>query len=199
MTLGGERYFTCILRDVTVRRRIEIERNDAIAIAEKASHAKTDFLSSMSHELRTPLNAILGFAQLIDSGNPAPTPTQKRSVDQILKAGWYLLELISEVLDLARIEAGKVVMSHEPVVLTEVILECRAMVEPQAQQRGIGMTFPHFDVSYYVSADRTRLKQVLINLLFNAIKYNRPGGAVSMECALVHLSLIHISEPTRPY
>ena len=193
MELAGERYFTGILRDVSTRRRIEMERNEAIAAAEKASHAKTDFLSSMSHELRTPLNAILGFAQLIESGNPPPTPTQKRSVDQILKAGWYLLELISEVLDLARIEAGKVVLSHEPVVLTEVMLDCRAMVEPQAQQRGIRITFPHFDVSYYVSADRTRLKQVLINLLFNAVKYNRPEGAVSVECTLVHPDSIRIS------
>ena len=193
MQLAGGRFFTGVLRDVTTRRRIEMERNEAMAAAEKASHAKTDFLSSMSHELRTPLNAILGFAQLIESGNPLPTPTQKRSIDQILKAGWYLLELISEVLDLARIESGKVVLSREPVVLTEVMLECRAMVEPQALQRGIRMTFPHFDVSYYVSADRTRLKQVLINLLFNAVKYNRPEGAVSVECTLAHPDSIRIN------
>ena len=179
--------------DNTARKHIELERNAAMAAAEKASHAKTDFLSNMSHELRTPLNAILGFAQLMESGKPPPTPSQKRSIDQILKAGWYLLELISEVLDLARIESGKVVMSHEPVVLTEVILECRAMVEPQAQRRGIGMTFPQFDVAHFVSADRTRLKQVLINLLFNAVKYNRPGGSVSMECTLVHPGSMRIS------
>ena len=179
--------------DNTARKHIESERNAAMAAAEKASHAKTNFLSSMSHELRTPLNAILGFAQLMESGTPPPTPSQKRSIDQIIKAGWYLLELISEVLDLAQIESGKVVMSHEPVVLTDVILDCRAMVEPQAQKRGIGMTFPHFDVAHFVLADRTRLKQVLINLLFNAVKYNRPGGSVSMECTLVHPGSMRIS------
>ena len=106
----------------SARKRVESERNEALAAAEKANRAKTDFLSSMSHELRTPLNAILGFAQLIESGTPPPTPTQKRSVDQILKAGWYLLELINEVLDLALIESGKVTLSREPVSLVEVML-----------------------------------------------------------------------------
>ena len=94
----------------------------------------------MSHELRTPLNAILGFAQLMESGSPAPTPSQKRSIDQILKAGWYLLELINEILDLALIESGKLTLSLEPVSLAEVMRECQAMIEPQAQKRGIGMT-----------------------------------------------------------
>ena len=115
-------------------------------MADKANLAKSDFLSSMSHELRTPLNAILGFAQLMETGSPPPTPAQKRNVDQILKAGWYLLELINEILDLALIESGKVTLSAEPVSLAEVMLECRAMIEPQAQKRGIGMTFPRFDV-----------------------------------------------------
>ena len=114
-------------------------------MADKANLAKSDFLSSMSHELRTPLNAILGFAQLMETGSPPPTPAQKRNVDQILKAGWYLLELINEILDLALIESGKVTLSAEPVSLVEVMLECRAMIEPQAQKRGIGMTFPRFD------------------------------------------------------
>ena len=109
---------------------------------------------------------------------------QKRNLDQILKAGWYLLELINEILDLALIESGKVTLSREPVSLAEVMLECRAMIEPQAQKRGIGMTFPRFDIPYFVKADRTRVKQVLINLLFNAIKYNKPDGAVAVECTL---------------
>ena len=179
--------------DNSVRKQVESELNEAMAAAEKANLAKSDFLSSMSHELRTPLNAILGFAQLMDTGTPHPTPSQKRNLDQILKAGWYLLELINEILDLALIESGKVMLSREPVSLVEVMLECRAMIEPQAQQRGIGMTFPRFESPYFVKADRTRVKQVLINLLFNAIKYNKPGGTVTVECTLSPPDSIRIS------
>jgi signal transduction histidine kinase/AmiR/NasT family two-component response regulator len=168
--------------DNSARKRVEAELHEAIEAAETANRAKTDFLSSMSHELRTPLNAILGFAQLLDSGAPAPTPPQKRSLEQITKAGWYLLELINEILDLAMIESGRVSLSREPVSLAELMLECRSMIEPQAHKRGISMSFPVFDAPCYVSADRTRLKQVLINLLFNAIKYNRPNGSVAVEC-----------------
>ncbi|MBW8315150.1 MAG: PAS domain S-box protein, partial [Hydrogenophaga sp.] len=97
--------------DNSVRKRVEQQLNEAVDAAEKANLAKTDFISSMSHELRTPLNAILGFAQLVESGTPAPTPTQQRSIGQILKAGWYLLELINEILDLALIESGKLSLS----------------------------------------------------------------------------------------
>ena len=168
--------------DNSVRKQVEAKLNEAMAAAEKANRAKTDFLSGMSHELRTPLNAILGFAQLMESGSPQPTPSQQRNLDQILKAGWYLLELINEILDLALIESGKVTLSREAVSLSEVLLECRAMIEPQAQKRGIAMTFPRFETRDFVKADRTRLKQVLINLLFNAIKYNKPDGAVAVEC-----------------
>ena len=171
--------------DNSVRKRVESELKEAMAAAEKANHAKSDFLSSMSHELRTPLNAILGFAQLLESGAPSPTPTQKRNIEQILKAGWYLLELINEVLDLALIESGKLTLSNEPVSLAEVMVECRAMIEPQARQRGIGMTFSRFETPRFVNVDRTRVKQVLINLLFNAVKCNRPQGAVAVECTLV--------------
>ena len=168
--------------DNSVRKQVEVDLNKAMAVAEKANLAKSDFLSSMSHELRTPLSAILGFAQLIESGSPSPTVAQKRSVDQILKAGWYLLELINEILDLALIETGKLPLSLEPISLTEVIRECHAMMESQAQQRGIRMTFPEFKLPYYVKADRTRVKQVLINLLSNAIKYNCVNGTVVVEC-----------------
>ncbi len=179
--------------DNSVRKRVETELNAAMAAAEKANRAKTDFLSGMSHELRTPLNAILGFAQLMEIGSPLPTPPQKRNLDQILKAGWYLLELINEILDLSLIESGKVTLSREPVSLAEVMLECRAMIEPQAHKRSIGMKFPRFETPYFVEADRTRVKQVLINLLFNAIKYNKPGGAVSVEYTLRPPESIRIS------
>jgi len=178
--------------DNSVRKRVESELNEAMAAAEKANLAKTDFLSSMSHELRTPLNAILGFAQLMETGAPTPTPGQKRNLDQILKAGWYLLELINEILDLALIESGTVILSREPVSLVEVMLECRAMIEPQAHKRGISMTFPKFDIPYFVQADRTRVKQVLINILFNAIKYNKPNGEVAVEYTLAPPNSIRI-------
>ncbi len=156
----------------------------ASQVAEKASQAKSAFLSSMSHELRTPLNAILGFAQMLEIGQPPPTPQQKRDVDQILKAGWYLLELINEILDLSTIESGKVMLSREPVALADLLLECRAMIEPQAQNRSVSLHFPRLERGSFVSADRTRFKQVLLNLLINAIKYNRPNGSVVVECAL---------------
>jgi PAS domain S-box-containing protein len=166
----------------SVRTRVELELNSARAAAEQANLAKSEFLSSMSHELRTPLSAILGFAQLIDSGLPVPTTSQKRSLDQILKAGWYLLDLINEILDLALIESGKLSLSLEPISLAEVMRESRAMIEPQAQKRGISVSFPQFDTPYFVKADRTRVKQVLINLLSNAVKYNKEGGTVLVDC-----------------
>ena len=164
--------------DNSVRHRIDADLQLAMAEAKKANLAKSDFLSSMSHELRTPLSAILGFAQLIESGSPPPTPSQKRSIDQILKAGWYLLDLINEVLDLALVESGKMSLSLEPVSLATVMHECRAMIETQAQKRGTSMVFPTVAANPVVLADHTRIKQALINLLSNAIKYNRTNGTV---------------------
>jgi len=179
--------------DNSVRKQVELELNEAMAAAEKANLAKSDFLSSMSHELRTPLSAILGFAQLMESGSPLPTVSQKRSIDQILKAGWYLLELINEILDLAQIESGKLSLSPEPVSLAEIMHECQAMIEQQAKKRDISMTFPELKFPYFVKADRTRVKQVLINLLFNAVKYNKVGGAVVVDCAMITADRIRIS------
>src|SRR4029453_17652497 len=180
--LGNLRGFAKLTRDLTERRQVEAALTNAKATAEKANLAKSDFLSSMSHELRSPLNAILGFAQLMESDVPPPTTSQKASIEQILHAGWYLLELINEILDLAIIESGRLSLSLEPVSLVEVMLECQAMIEPQAQKRGISMTFPQFDIRCFVMADRTRVKQVLINLLSNAIKYNKAGGTVLVDC-----------------
>jgi signal transduction histidine kinase/CheY-like chemotaxis protein len=181
--------------DNTARQLVEAERalldqalqvknaelESAKFVAEKANLAKSDFLSSMSHELRTPLSAILGFAQLMESGSPPPTASQKRSIDQILQGGWYLLELINEILDLSLIESGKMSLSLEPISVAEVLYECQDMIEPQAQKRRISLVFPRFDIPYFVRADRTRMKQVLINLLSNAIKYNKVGGSVVVD------------------
>lgn len=179
--------------DNSVRKQVELDLNQAMAAAEKANLAKSDFLSSMSHELRTPLSAILGFAQLLESGTPQPTPTQRRSIDQILQSGWYLLDLINEVLDLAMIESGKLSLSLEPLALADVMHECQAMIEPQAQQRAIAVSFPQCDIPYFVKADRTRVKQVLINLLSNAIKYNREHGSVLVECQVMAGDRLRIS------
>ena len=203
----GSHIILLAMEDITDRTLIEAERSlldqklqdknveleQARFIADKANLAKSDFLSSMSHELRTPLSAILGFAQMMEIGASPPTDSQKRSIEQILKAGWYLLELINEILDLAQIESGRLSMSLEPVSLAEVLRECEAMVVPQAQKRGISLAFTHFDMPCIVKVDRTRVKQVLINLLSNAIKYNRTGGNVVVESVLTTAKSIRIS------
>jgi PAS domain S-box-containing protein len=177
--------------DNTARKQGEQVRQEMIAelaraklLAEKASLAKSDFLSSMSHELRSPLNAILGFAQLMETGTPPPSPGQKESIDQILQAGWYLLELINEILDLSLIESGNLSLSPESMSLADVLNDCRAMIEPQANKSGIRMEFPVFDGPCFVRADRTRLKQVFVNLLSNAIKYNRAQGMVEVSVCI---------------
>jgi PAS domain S-box-containing protein len=159
-----------------------IELATAKVVAEKASLAKSVFLSSMSHELRTPLNAILGFAQLLHKGPPTPTDAQLIKLQQVIKAGWYLLELINEILDLAVIESGKIVLSHEAVSLAEVMHECQGMIEEEAKKRGIHIDFLPIDNAWYIYADRTRLKQALINLLTNSVKYNRERGMVVVKC-----------------
>ena len=165
----------------------------ARAIADKANRAKSEFLSSMSHELRTPLNAVLGFAQLLASDKPPPSVSQQRSLDQILKGGWYLLQLINEILDLAMIESGKVMMSQESMGLSDVFRDCQAMMEPQAKKRGIDMHFTSLQQPFFVHADRTRLKQVMINLLSNAIKYNRNGGSVIVSARAGSEAMVRIS------
>ncbi len=199
--------YLLIVTDNTSRKQIEQQRKEfenslkeknielelAKAVAEKANLAKSEFLSSMSHELRTPLNAVLGFAQLMASDIPPPSARQMLSIEQILQAGWYLLRLINEILDLAIIEAGKVTISQEAMSLSQVLKDSWAMVAPQADKCGITMTFPCLDVPLWIHGDQIRIKQVMINLLSNAIKYNRNGGTVSMECAMSLDNQVRIS------
>ncbi len=169
--------------DNAVKKRVDAELTSAKLTAERASLAKSDFLVQLSHELRTPLNIILGFAQLMESSLPPPPLAQKQNLNQILLAGRYLLDLSNGILDLALIESGKAALSTDPADLAEVMRRCQALSEPQAKKRRIAITFPSFDSPCFVNADQTRLKQALMNLLLNAIKYNKPGGAVAVSCA----------------
>ncbi len=189
-----ERQIKQALEELVNARALElISARDSKAAAEAANVAKSLFLSSMSHELRSPLNAILGFAQLLEAGTPPPTDTQSERIHQILKAGWYLLDLISEILDLTVIESNKKLLSLEPVLLVDVLRECQSMVESQAQDCRIQLSFLHCDNTWFVNADRTRLIQVLVNLLSNAIKYNHEQGTVKVECVESALGRIRIN------
>lgn len=167
-------------RDISDRKRIQEELRNAKEEAERANAAKSEFLSRMSHELRTPMNSILGFAQLL-AKKDLPTD-QAKGVDHILRAGRHLLNLINEVLDIARIESNSQHLSLEPVRLVGVLQEALSLIRPLAQQRDLQLAEPvEMDHDYYVRADRQRLTQVLLNLLSNAVKYNRPGGRVHLS------------------
>lgn len=165
----------------------------AIQEARSANSAKSAFLSSMSHELRTPLNAILGFAQILSSDRLPSTLEQKKEfAGHILKSGRHLLTLINEILDLAKVESGAVSLALEAVELHEMIDECRDMIGPLASERDIRVAFPA-TCQLCVLADRTRLRQILLNLLSNALKYNREHGQVTLECVMHGSSMVRIS------
>ncbi|MDE2594052.1 MAG: response regulator [Burkholderiales bacterium] len=188
--------FVVISRDITERKQAEeglLQLNDDLERrvahrtaellaakneAERANQSKSEFLSRMSHELRTPLNAVLGFGQLLELS--VRDPLLVGHVRQILHGGKHLLDLINEVLDLARVESGQMTVSLEPVSVDELILECRDLVRPQAEAQGVLLRVVRCDPHWQVMADRIRLKQVLLNLLSNAIKYNHPGGEVNV-------------------
>ena len=161
--------------------------------AEHANAEKSRFLSNMSHELRTPLNGILGFAQILAADKlPATQLEKQRFARNIVQSGQHLLKLVNEILDLARIEAGKVPLAMESVDLPAVLQECRMMVTPLAAKRDISLGFGAVPPQQ-LRADRTRLVQVLINLLSNAIKYNRDQGQVEVACVAAGGSHLRIS------
>jgi signal transduction histidine kinase len=161
---------------------MNIDLEQARREAERASAMKSAFLATMSHELRTPLNAILGFAQILHSDSLPSTPAQKKVfVGHILKAGKHLLALINEVLDLARVESGALSVTMEVVALAPILAECEALLVPLAERHKVTLYFPACGEAH-VLCDRLRLKQVLINILSNAIKYNREHGCVMVNC-----------------
>ena len=182
---GRIQCFISIARDITASRLADEALRAARDEAERANRAKSEFLSAMSHELRTPMNAILGFGQLLESGaTQGLREGHEGYVREIQRAGEHLLELINDVLDLARVEAGKQQISMEPVQVSTLVDECLSLMQPMARMRGIRLPdASHVSCDCCVAADRTRLKQVLLNLMSNAIKYNRTDGSVEIACA----------------
>ena len=177
------------LADLSLARCVlsERERDNQLALqlakteAERANAAKNDFLSRMSHELRTPLNVVLGFGQILEM-NQSLEHRDREAVGHILKAGRHLLELINEVLDLSTIESGRMSISPEPVAAAELAREALDLIRPLAAERSVRVQDDLGTDSHHVTADRQRLKQVLLNLLSNAVKYNRDGGKVAVSC-----------------
>jgi PAS domain S-box-containing protein len=176
---GNTQYLFNIFTDFSAELARREELAQAKETAERANQAKSDFLSSMSHELRTPMNAIIGFAQMLEY-DAGLNDDQHDNVHEILKAGRHLLDLINEVLDLAKIESGRIDLSLEPVSLSAVIDDCRQLIQPLAAAREIGLQCD-LPAGKTVRADRVRLKQVLLNLLSNAVKYNRECGSIRLE------------------
>jgi signal transduction histidine kinase len=187
------RQVAVLINDTSERKKNESALIAAKAEADAANLAKSQFLLNMSHELRSPLSSILGFTQLIRDGKPQPAPAQQDSIEQILHAGWYLLGLINEMLDLTSVESGKMVFSSHAVSMGPVLEDCRALIEPQARQSGIQINFPVLDRPFLVQGDPVRTKQVLVNLLANAIKYNREAGRVDVRCDGAHGQPVRIS------
>jgi len=173
--------FMLIIRENNTRRLSVLALGESENEAKKANHAKTEFLSRMSHELRTPLNSILGFTQLIQQQQENLTEDQKNAVLLITQSGQHLQQLINEALDIAHIESGKIFLHQEPVPVNDIIQECMKLLESGARMQDIKLLVKG-QTDWMIITDRFRFKQVLINLISNAIKYNLPGGSVTVEC-----------------
>ena len=182
---GISRPFNILLHTAEM---LEIEK----AVAEKASQAKSEFLSRMSHELRTPMNAILGFGQILKLNADELSEIHRGNVIEILDAGYHLLNLIDEVLDLAKIESGKLEIQMEEVSVDEVIKQCVTLISPQVDARQLEFIEHDSDKGYTVHADFTRLKQVLLNLLSNAVKYNSNHGRITVDSQVVDKQRLRI-------
>lgn len=184
---GEAMRLTVVLRDVTALRQAEAAQQ-AMLRAEGASRAKSEFVARMSHEMRTPLNAVLGFSQLMQSDVHEPLgPAQQRRVERIRTAGWHLLQLLADVMDLASVESGGVRVETARVALFDTLDEALALCETQARSRRITLHVHDRECApLFVQGDPIRLRQVLINVLSNAIKYNRDGGEVDIHVRRVH-------------
>ena len=182
ISFGGKDARLVLVNDITERLQNEKDLNEAKNEADRANRAKSDFLSRMSHELRTPLNAILGFGQLLEKQKSSET--QKQRVSHIMNAGRHLLKLINEILDIARVESGRFQLSLEPVLAEQAVDEAISLMRPLAAERKIEIERTALlESSPHIRADRQRLKQVLLNLLANAVKYNRRAGRVIVDLA----------------
>src|SRR5437764_4961919 len=189
---GVSRYLLGISEDITERKRAEEALREAREDAERANNAKSEFLSRMSHELRTPLNAILGFGQLLELR--LDQPRDREGVDQILKAGRHLLNLINEVLDISRIESGRFPLSLEPVLVGEAIGRVVDLAGPLATERRVELhASSAVGDGRYVLADGPRLQPALLNLVSNGIKYNREGGRLTVACGAAGQGRLRIS------
>ncbi|AKJ28698.1 ATP-binding protein [Caldimonas brevitalea] len=177
---GRSQHIVCILHDLTDVRRLQ-SAELAQSLAEQESHAKGEFVSRMSHELRTPLNAILGFAQLIRGRPQDPVAVRNEKLARIEQAGWHLLAMIEDILLLGRLEAGTEAVVASTVDVHAVIEDGLALLEPEARARGIDIVWQREHARPYVRGDMTRVQQVLLNFLTNAIKYNRPSGQVRVS------------------
>ncbi|HMA36029.1 MAG TPA: ATP-binding protein [Chloroflexia bacterium] len=179
VAIENARLYAQLQQDLAARKQVAEELAAARDAAERANRAKSVFLSRVSHELRTPLNAILGFAQILEMTDPSPD--QQESLAYIVRGGRHLLDLVNEVLDITGIESGRLALIAQPIPLHEVVQESLDLVRPLAAQAQVSLhTAPAPDAPASVLADRQRLRQALLNLLANAVKYNRPGGRVTV-------------------
>jgi hypothetical protein len=195
--IAGEIQFFAIARDISERKGNEAKLLASRQEAERANAAKSEFLSRMSHELRTPLNAIIGFAQLLEIMDTPPlSPQQEENVREILKAGQHLLTQVNEVLDLARIESGRIELSIETVALAPLVADCIGQLRPLATRRAIAVA-AELAPGLALKADPGQLKLVLLNLLSNAIKFNRSGGRVDIRAATATNIRIEVSDTGR--
>jgi PAS domain S-box-containing protein len=190
---GQPRRIVGVVEDITEHLRLQ-DAEAARQRAEAANRAKSDFLSRMSHELRTPLNAMLGFAQLLELDRRHPlSPDQQPWVAQIQQAGWHLLEMINEVLDLSRIESGNLKLQIEPLQLPDLVTASVAMIDTEAKRRSLTVSTELADGTGVVMGDATRVKQILVNLLSNAVKYNREGGRIQLASRLLPGDMVEVA------